>query len=164
MEPTDESDGFVNITPDPNEPAQVGDYISAISMALGIYPPYFMVRMDILPRKQTGLPLLPVAQPLDRKPPPLERRPAATGKTRTRMPTKANHHPPEGLWMKPRLTKLKMNTPRNLMLSLTPDPGLVHQTDPYPVNTLSSKHILLHLILNVADPVLALRPRYPFQI
>ena len=35
MEPTDESDGFVNITPDPSGPSQVGDHFYvAISRAL----------------------------------------------------------------------------------------------------------------------------------
>lgn len=30
MEPTDESDGFVNITPDPSAYAMVGDYIYVV--------------------------------------------------------------------------------------------------------------------------------------
>jgi hypothetical protein len=39
MEPTDESDGFVNITPDPNRPVQVRNSLYVvISMALLIRP------------------------------------------------------------------------------------------------------------------------------
>ena len=41
MEPTDESDGFVNITPDPNGPTQVGEHFCIIvSTALPIYPAF----------------------------------------------------------------------------------------------------------------------------
>jgi hypothetical protein len=69
MEPTDESDGFVNITPDPNGPAQVGEHFCVLSSRRRYSStPHSVIRMGIHVRNRTCLLLLHVAQPLDRKP------------------------------------------------------------------------------------------------
>lgn len=126
--------------------------------------PHSVIRMNIHLRNRTCLLLLHVVQPLDRKLMQLVRRPATAEKTRMWTQTKANHRRPKGLWMTWKQMTRKMNMLRsNLSLSIQ-DLFLVHSKDLHPTNIPFSRHIHLHLNLNVADPVHAPRLRYLFRI